>query len=319
MPFYIYLGFALLIGVGLWAIQCYVENRNIRIAEMCLRILPYSTISSFSYSNWLWGRRVQVTHSLHEASHQPVVVETGVQNASPLANRGSYNPQQPTLEQVDGYTIYRPPENLSDANAVGIGIPASLPMYFGRAPHPVQTTQVEIFPLLAPEDGQFFPARIELATNLPVDPRRGKSGAKYRNLYFSDFVAVDDVIGILILGKPKRVMVIHSAYHGFIAAFGCLPGTHVRKGANLLLLGGVRSPHVVRAQSVGILAKPKDMSMPPAGSPLTGDFHLATVYALGGLEFEKIVTPFPCRVLRQYVDFGNGVEFNQEVFLLEKL
>lgn len=258
----------------------------------------------------------------YQTPQQPIIptILKSTANAPPLALRGSIDPSQPTIVNFGDNQVYYPPENLTKS-AFGVGIPTKVPTFFGRTPESALSRLVPIELVLAPVSGRFYPARMDRKTNLPIDPRKGRKQQLYRNMYFTDFIAKGDILGIIIPGKGQEAVEVHSPTDGFLVLFGCYADTEIVAGANLMLISPITDTLTVKSGEVGIYFNQtsKGSLTPAVGDIIKAGTSLGTIKTLGVKDAQELIAECRSQVLRMYVNSGEPVEFGEPIMLLQKL
>jgi hypothetical protein len=266
------------------------------------------------------GIRVK-RHTGIQTPSQPIIptVLKSTANAPPLALRGSIDPSQPTIVNFGDNQVYYPPENLAE-NAFGVGIPTKVPTFFGRTPELALSRLVPIELVLAPVSGRFYPARVDRKTNLPIDPRKGRKQQAYRNMYFTDFIAQGDILGIIVPGKGQKAIEVRSSVDGFLVLFGCYADTEIAAGANLMLISPITDTLTVKSSEVGVYINQttKGGTVPVVGDIVKAGTSLGTIKSLGVKNAQELIAKCRSQVLRMYVNSGEPVEFGQSIMLLQK-
>jgi biotin carboxyl carrier protein len=303
-------------GLG-WAISWLTNERVCKRVRMVIGLVITSNIESIDIGGIKVIRRADYRPYVQPATTTAL---KSTANAPPLALRGSVDPNKPTVVNFGDYQVYYPPENLKDG-AFGVGIPTQVPTFLARTPDSNVSRMAPISLILASVSGRFYPARVDRKTNLPIDPRKGRNPRNFRNMYFTDFIAKDDILGIIIPGKGQEAVEVRSMVDGFLVLFGCYADTEIVTGANLMLISPITDTLTVKSVEVGTYVNqtPKGGLAPTVGDIVEAGDSLGTIKVLGVKNAQELYAKCRCQVLRLYVKTGDPVEFNGPIMLLQKL
>ncbi|MDP2789923.1 MAG: hypothetical protein Q8O51_02235 [bacterium] len=213
---------------------------------------------------------------------------------------------------------YMFPENPHGAGPIGIAFPTHVTLLYKTGTNEV----LPLCPVILKNGGEWRPAKIHRATNIPVNPFHisKRDLHEYRNFYLTEFVEIGDVLGAVV-PKHERPVAITAPVSGRIVHLGAFEGTPLGPRACPFLIAAMPDIDCILAPEIGtFIGYTDDQNLPIGlvGNIVKSNTAIGSVHFLGG-QSADVVAPCDLVILRQYVNTGQRVDFNSRLFLYTPL